>query len=58
VAHVPCGQTTDAERLGEGHDRTIDKAEAKIREASIDLHRPCELTGRRRRVGERTSREI
>ena len=38
VTHIARGQTANAERLGEGHDRTIDEAKAKIREASVYLH--------------------
>ena len=39
VAHVARGQTTDAERLGERHDRTIHEAKAEIRVAPIHIHR-------------------
>ena len=39
VTHVARGQTTDAERLGERYNRPIDEAQAKIREASVHLHR-------------------
>jgi hypothetical protein len=40
VTHVARGQTTNAKRLGERHDRTIDETKAEIREASIHFHRP------------------
>jgi len=40
VTHIARGQTMDAERFGERHDRTIDEAEAEIREASVHFHRP------------------
>jgi hypothetical protein len=39
VTHVARRQTTDAERLGKGHDRAIDEAQVQIREASVDFHR-------------------
>ena len=42
VTHFPRDQTTDAERLSQRHDRSIDEAEAEIREASIHFHRASE----------------
>ena len=39
VTQIARCQTTDAERLGERHDRTIDEAHAEIREASVHFHR-------------------
>jgi len=58
VTQVARRQTTDAERLGERYDRTIDEAQAEIGEALIHFHRTGELTERRRRVGEGASSEI
>jgi hypothetical protein len=37
VTHVACCQTMNAERLGERHDRTIDKAQAEICRTSVYL---------------------
>jgi len=39
VTDVACGQTTDTERFGKRDDRTIDEAQAEIREASVHFHR-------------------
>ena len=39
VTHVARCQPTDAERLGQRHDRSVNEAHAKIREASVHLHR-------------------
>lgn len=38
VTHVARGQPTDAERLGESHDRTVDKAKGQIGEALVYFH--------------------
>ena len=51
VAHVACCQTTNADRLGERDDGTIDETEAKICEASIHIHHTREITDRRWRIG-------
>jgi len=40
VTHAARSQTTDAERLGERHDRAVHEAQAEIREASVHFHRP------------------
>ena len=58
VTHVARGQSTDAERLGKRYDRTIDEAQAQIREASIHFHRTGELTDGWRRVSESAARDI
>lgn len=58
VTHVACCQTTNAQRLGEGYDRTIDETDAKVCEASIHIHRTRKITDRRWRVGERASSQI
>ena len=58
VTHITRGQTTNAERLGERHDRTIDETKAEIPEASVHIHRTGELTDGWRRVGERATGDI
>ena len=58
VTHIARGQTTNAERLGERHDRTIDEAKAEIPEASVHIHRTRKLTDGWRRVRERATSEI
>lgn len=58
VTQIARGQTTNAERLGERHDRTIDEAKAETPEASVHIHRTRELTDGWRRVRERAASEI
>ena len=58
VTHVARGQSTDPERLGKRYDRTIDEAQAQIREASVHFHRTRELTDGWRRVSEGAARDI
>ena len=50
VAHVARREPVDAKRLGQRHDRAVNKAQAEIRDASVHVHRTSELTSGRRRV--------
>lgn len=50
-------RATYAERFGR-HDRSVDQAQAEIREASIHFHRTRKLTNGRRCIGERAAGEI
>ena len=58
VAYVTGGESTDAQALGERHDRAVDQPKAEIRVASVDLHGPRKLVGRGRCVGEGASRQV
>ena len=39
MTHIARGQTADAERFGHRNDRSVNEAQAEIREASVDSHR-------------------
>lgn len=58
VTHVAGRESIDADRLGQRDDRGVDEAQAKIREASVHVHRTRELAEGWRRVGEGTARQI
>ena len=58
MTHIARRQPTDVKRLGERNDRTVDEAQAEVREASVYFHRTRELTSGRRRIGEGAAGEI
>lgn len=58
VTHIARRETPDAKRLGERHYRGVDEAKAEFREATVNSHRPGQLTDCWRRVSEGAAREI
>ena len=58
VTHVACRQSTDAQRLGERHDRCVDETQTQVGKAPIDFHGARELPKCGRRIREGAAREI
>ena len=58
VPHVACRQSTDAQRLGQRHHRSVDEAQIEVGKAAVDFHGARELSECRRRIREGTTREI
>jgi hypothetical protein len=58
VTHVARRQSTDAQRLGQRHDRCVDEAETEVGKAPVDFHGAGELPECRRRICEGATREI
>jgi hypothetical protein len=58
VTHVARRQSTDAQRLGQRHDRCIDEAQTEVGTAPVDFHGARELPECWRRRREDATREI
>jgi hypothetical protein len=58
VTHVACRQSSNAQRLGQSHDRGVDNAQAEVGKTPVDFHGARELPECRRRIREGATREI
>ena len=47
VTHIARREASDAKRLGERHDRSVNQPQAEFGETAIHFHRPRELTNGR-----------
>ena len=58
MTHVACRQPTDAQRLGQRHQRCVDEAQTEVGKAPVDFHGARELRECRRCIREGAMREI